>query len=405
MQNKKGSDMGANWLKFDENDTPIRKFVFICVWSVLTLLVIASVLQGVSNGFRLIDFQWKPIRLMMIGENPYLYSINKVPFLGGVVDANQVPSCLLLLAPFAFLSYQTATIIWAFCNLVFTFLFMIFLYRLFKWKGCSSQVFIFLSVVLLLSTPWRVLIGNGQHLLFSLAFFVGSCFYASKGRYIISGLFLAISAFKYTTIAPMAFLFLTQKWWRSIIVAIFLHLIATLWSGYYLHESPITLVLQSLQVGSMLLGQGDADMLSLLVSYGVKIQPIFSLINYLFFAVLLMVFSFIGSKNDILLKLSLFATISSIMFYHRIYDFVILIFPLILICRDWDSEYLIDKVIRIVTIANLVLVFYGFRILQLGVMVPRCCYNTIMFILTTLLLTALLFKDQNRFLLLRCRIK
>ena len=97
--------------------------------------------------------------------------------------------------------------------------------------------------------------------------------------------------------------------------------------------------------------------------------------------------------------------ISSIMFYHRIYDFVILIFPLILICRDWDSEYLIDKVIRIVTIANLVLVFYGFRILQLGVMVPRCCYNTIMFILTTLLLTALLFKDQNCFLLSRCRIK
>ena len=176
MQNKKGSDMGANWLKFDENDTPIRKFVFICVWSVLTLLVIASVLQGVSNGFRLIDFQWKPIRLMMIGENPYLYSINKVPFLGGVVDANQVPSCLLLLAPFAFLSYQTATIIWAFCNLVFTFLFMIFLYRLFKWKGCSSQVFIFLSIVLLLSTPWRVLIGNGQHLLFSLAFFIPFCF-------------------------------------------------------------------------------------------------------------------------------------------------------------------------------------------------------------------------------------
>jgi hypothetical protein len=372
------------------------KFCRFTLYSVITIALAGCICIAVKNGFRLIDFQWKPIKIMMMGENPYLYTLNRIPFMGGAVDANQVPSCLLLLAPFAYLSYQTATIVWAYLNLVFTIVFCWFFFKSFWQENLKKSLFVLVTFMMLLGTPWRVLVGNGQHLIFSLTFFMASYYYAKQERHIVSGFMLALSAFKYTTIAPMAFIFIVARWWKPILIAALFHVVATIGCAFYLNESPITLITQSLQVGGLLLGQGDADLISLLYQMGITDVAWMSIVNYGFFLFLLSCLLFVGKKEDHLLKIAIFATISSAMFYHRVYDFVVLIFPLLLVFRDWKSILYVDWFVRWLTIANVCFLFYGAKILQVFLGFSETYYVCCCFGLTWGLLLILIVKDLKK---------
>ena len=339
-------------------------------WIGLGLVALTSVVIGFKNGLRLIDFQWLPVRIMVNGENPYLYSLNRIPFMGCQVDANQVPSCLALLAPFALLPRETANTIWDICNLGFTAAFFWCLWKLWFKDGIGVKWFWFVIVLTLTGAPWRVLIGNGQHLMFSLAFFFAAYFAARSGGKWIAGVLLAASLFKYTTIAPMCLIFLVRREWKVIFMCAGVHVALTLGAGLYLGENPIVLVLQSLKVGGMLVAQGDADLASAIRSFGVENVGSLALVGYLFYGLLALAVAFLGCREE-LLGLSIFAVISNVMFYHRIYDFVVLIIPLVLIlqsaCRAW--------VVRALVAINIVACFYGFRVFD-GLSVP---YNRVAF--------------------------
>jgi len=298
----------------------------------LVALAAASVVQGFLNGLRFIDFQWLPSRLLLQGENPYQYTLKGVRFCGSGVHANQVPSCLALLLPFAALPRYWGNALWAACNLFFTGGFLFFVFKL--WFSRSARkiddaLFIPFALFLLAGSPWRVLIGNGQHLMFSLCFFAAALYACERKRAFLGGVLLALSAFKYTTIAPLAFIFLWRKEWTSICVAAAIHVLLTVASGIYLHESPVALVLQSFEVGhKLLLACGSADVASVLSALGCEraIVQMFATVGYVVCG-FLCCSVFVGKKEH-LLKLSVLAVISNMMFYHRGYDFVTLVFPL-----------------------------------------------------------------------------
>lgn len=338
----------------------VRDWFRYVFWGACWGLALASVVVGFINGFREYDFQWDPAKLLMMGDNPYVYSLEHkaIPygnFMEKYIEANQLPSCLLLLAPWTFLPQLLANQVWDVCNLFFTGIFLVYLYKTFFDEDACIGKFFIVPLILLAGTPWRMLIGNGQHLMFSLAFFMPAYFYAQKRRYWLAGLLLALSGFKYTTVAPLAFIFISHRWWKPIAVAAALHIIATLGCAVWLGESPITLCVQSLQVGSMLTAQGLCDWASLMREWGVNNVTTWAHAGYAIGGLLLIMMAF-RKVSDNLLFLSILSVIANIMFYHRAYDFVVLVFPLVYVLIRSGGGCL--SFVRIATILNIAWTFF-----------------------------------------------
>ena len=327
-----------------------------------------SLAVGFKNGFQEFDFQWDPAKLLAMGDNPYPYSLEHkaIPYEGFMqkyIDANQVPSCLLLLLPFTFLPQLLANQVWDVCNLFFTAVFLLYLYKSFFEGRAVADRFVWVALLFLSGTPLRELLGAGQHLMFSFAFFMPAYYYSTKGRWTLSGVLLALSAFKYTTIAPMAFIFLFRRWWRPVLIAVVLHLVATIGCGLYIHESPFVLVVQSLKVGAGLTAGGACDLASLMRQIGLdQYRTIWATIYYVVFSGLLVGLLFMKKRDD-LLSLSLLGVISSVMFYHRSYDFVVLVFPLALVLVNKGNETQPFRILKWVVYIMIFWAFYGMRIL------------------------------------------
>ncbi len=337
----------------------IRYFFWGAAWAFCCICVVV----GFRNGFREYDFQWDPAKILMMGDNPYLYSLEHRPvpyqgFMSPYIEANQIPSCLLLLAPWTLLPQLLANQVWDVCNLLFTAVFLLFTYRSFFAGTKIRDGFFWIPLLLLTGTPWRNVIGTGQHLMFSLAFFMPAYYYQTKGRSTLSGVLLALSAFKYTTIGPLAFLFIWKRWWKPLIIAALLHIAATIGCGLYVGESPVTLVVQSLQVGAQLTGQGLADVASLVRTLGWGSDAAVATLGYTFFGLLLVVLALKRTQDD-LLDFAILSVISNVMFYHRIYDFIVLIFPVVY----WFKVHAVShgvlwRIIEGLIFANVLFIFY-----------------------------------------------
>lgn len=350
----------------------LKKIAYWGVIAVLSVMAAVSLFAGVRNGvLHRIDFQWIPTKILMEGENPYLYSLNHLPWREwSQIDANQIPSCLLLLAPWTLMDYPLANTVWAFCNVVFAFVFLAYCYKTFFSESAPLRLgngFWMVALVFLSSLPLRVTIGNGQHLMFSLAFFMPAFYFALRGRQICAGILMALCFFKYTTVAPLLLVFVTMGAWRAIAVGAGLHILATLGVSFYLHESPVTLVVQSLQVGSMLTGQGLADIASLAKRLGCSWAGSLALPTY-GIATLLALSVVIRGRKDLLLQLATFAVLSNVMFYHREYDFMSLFFVLMLAVRmvyagEWKCCN--DRLILLGTCMESLYMFYGFKMAKI----------------------------------------
>jgi len=332
-------------------------FVCLAVYSVL------SVSAGFLNGLNFVDFQWAPSRVLLKGQNPYLFSISHLMFENAVVVANQVPSCLALLFPYAIFPRLVANTLWDVSNLFFTALFLFCSFKLWfsRERRCvDDALFLPFAILFLAGSPLRVLIGNGQHLMFSLSFFMAALYACHCGRKGLGGLLLAISAFKYTTIAPLAMVFIFRKEWKAIGVALVLHIFTTLACAFYVGASPVDLVLQSFQVGTWLVGHGCADLSSVMYSYGASLETAkkVATLGYVFFS-FICILIFFGRKNE-LLKLSILSLVANMMFYHRGYDLVVLAIP---VCCVLTTSFLANGRFRVQVIRNGVLglfVYVGF---------------------------------------------
>ena len=110
-------------------------------------------------------------------------------------------------------------------------------------------------------------------------------------------------------------------------------------------------------------------------------------IGYALWGIILVWLTFVRGK-DLLLMLSVFACISNVMFYHRTYDLVTMVFPLSYIVLNWRAKGEWLTSLRIITGLNVAYIFFGSTVLDiLGISVDEV---GICFVLQHALLASLL---------------
>ena len=358
----------------------------------LLALAAVSLAVGFKNGLRFVDFHWESAALFLRGENPYQWYFDGRFFQGTYVDATQAPSTIAFILPYGFFSHYVGNLLWGVSNLVFLAVFWFFVWRTFFADRPYEALVLF--AVFAMGDPCRVCIGNGQHALMSLAYFAAAYWAMERKKsFWLVGFLMAGSLFKYTFAVPLAFIFLFRRQWRAMAVCAGIHIGLTLALGWWTHSNPVDLVLQSMKVGSATaMGSGEADWASLAHWLGVADVGGIALVGYAVFGAVLFTLSFAGGK-DSLLKLATFAVIANVMFYHSIYDFVTLVFPLIYVALHREDRAPLDRAIRYLTYANVVFAFFIhkiFFILQSSALIP------IGFALEHALLACLIWKGMNR---------
>ena len=307
------------------------------------LLTAVSVARGFRNGLNCIDFHWGSAALFLNGENPYQWFFDGRLYEGAIVVATQAPSTIAFILPFGLLPHNVANSLWAVCNLGFTAMFLFFMYRLFFAQDGRGKMFSAFAVMFLCGVPWRVGMGCGQHTTFSLAFFAAAVWAMQRGRsWILVGVLISISLFKYTVTAPLALLFVIHRQWKAIGLAAAIHVALTVMLGFWTGTNPVDLLLQSVKVGTALnSGGGDADLAGIARWFGAKYFWPFALAGYAIFGLVLAVYTVFRLRQkrghgirELSMDLAALALLANLVCYHRSYDFVSLAFPLVasLVC-------------------------------------------------------------------------
>jgi hypothetical protein len=267
-------------------------------------------------------------RLLLERKNPYQSA-------DGEGDRH-APSCLMLLWPYAALSLQAAKEGWAVSNLLFTAALLWALFDMFLKKN-PPWVYVVVSCIFLTGTCWRSVVGNGEHIIFSLCFFVLAIRQLEKNT-AVSGVLLALSFFKYHAIFPLLLYFVYKKKYFPLAVAFAIHLGLHLFASYWVGENPVTFLLQSIGTGSELLYKGQIDFFAISSQMGIPLPGYFPFI--LSGLLLLAIFwrSFNIRHCDDLLVLCALSLISVILVYHGTGDQAVLIFSLIYIFREGEGD-------------------------------------------------------------------
>lgn len=208
----------------------VKKTITVGLMLLAVVSLTMAVKKGITGG---IDFQWDSAKLLAMRIDPYEASLNKnSPYHVseyGVVEANQFPSLLWLLFPYTFLNGSSAKIAWLISNFFFL-AGILFLLRSLFWRELSKTDYALLASVLLSSGCVRSQIHLGQHSLFAFFFFLLAIWMSKKKRSILSGIFLAVSYFKYSITAPLMLYFIYKKKYKEVIISFVPHVALTLFS-------------------------------------------------------------------------------------------------------------------------------------------------------------------------------
>lgn len=298
---------------------------------ILAILAIISISRGFQNAVRENgsgDFQWQPAKALLERDSPF---INYLKYLDGQIKQKpyflaQTPNYpitgYVLLWPYALFNWNIAKLLWAISNILFTTILLWGLFKLFPLK--NKEYFILCSSLFFISLPFRNLIGNGQHGLFSLAFFMLALISMNRNA-LLSGLFLSMSWFKFTLTFPLSLFFIYKRQFRPLIYAVLIQLclliIITGWTGIFTLE----LVKQNIIAMLHLSNSGNFDLINLITKIGLPGSIGFMLILILVIGTIFRMYR-ISQGNDLKI-LSFLSLLSFAIFFHRWYDFVVLIFP------------------------------------------------------------------------------
>jgi hypothetical protein len=240
---------------------------------------------------------------------------------------SQAPSAIMLLWPYGLLSWPAARIAWLVSNLIFTAGIIVLGCRRYL-RDRSVWLHIAIGSLFIIGTPWRNLMTNGQHLLAGLFFFMLAMELADRKRNLFAGLALAASFIKYTTTLVLVPYLIFKRQWTPIAVALGVHAAMTLWASLWLQENPFVLLVQSVQAGgSANAFEGFLDLFALS-----KLLGIAPTVAIAVSAVLLVMSISLacrrGTDGDLLLAMLCF--LSMVLVYHRYYDLVVLVVPLLI---------------------------------------------------------------------------
>ncbi len=302
----------------------------------LVLTICATTFVGIGARNALLpsgshDLQWTPSRDLVAGVNPYhnfLQWKNDGNELTPPHFLNQSPSypasVYVLLSPVALLDWPLAKLTWLVFNLGLIALIIAGLQRTFP---IQSPIVLFTVVAIFLcSTPLRASLGAGQINLLSIAAFLWSYHFAQKqgvGNARLSGMLLAVAWVKYSLTFPLSLIFINQKNWRPLCIAIAIHSVLTVIAALQLNLWPQQFFFSSVEVVLMGSGTGFLNLSALAMKLHLPTVVALFTIGTIMLATGIHISRL--SNADPLPMLALLALFSYAVFYHHEYDFVVLI--------------------------------------------------------------------------------
>jgi hypothetical protein len=244
----------------------------------------------------------------------------------------QVPSALMLLWPFGALSWPAAKLAWLLSNLAFTAGLLLLAFRRFL-PGRSGWKYLAVTSLVLISLPWRIIVGNGQHLLAALFFFLLAIDLADRRRPIPAGLAVAVCLVKYSITLWLLPWFVLRRQWTPLLLGLAIHAAMTLGIALWLGSNPVTLLTQALRAGSgTLQGAGYLDLFAIARSVGAPDLAAALAALSLFGLILWSALKRTHSNPDLFLAAA--CLVSTVVVYHRSYDLLVLLLPLLIVMRD-----------------------------------------------------------------------
>jgi hypothetical protein len=300
-------------------------------FALLLLLALASAAIGTLFALDYSqDLQWDEARLFLDGLNPYLLYFEPgrdrpdyiIPEHLGLT---QMPSAVLLFAPIALTSFETARILWILVNFAATPAFVLLSVRLFRPHRFGAFGLAALTLLFVASMPWRITIGNGQYGLVAMTLFLAALHFHRERRLALATLFSTLALVKYTLVLPFFALFLDRKKDTALVLAgaFLIHLLLTVAAGHLVDERPDVLIRQSLTIAASITEAGAYD----LFAFQARLAPELGRTLPMALSALLIALTVamcgkeVGSR-----ELAALSIVSIVIVYHRSYDAIVLMF-------------------------------------------------------------------------------
>jgi hypothetical protein len=271
------------------------------------------------------DLQWQEGLLIAKGINPYEIYLggSEKPSLDGTADELgpvQLPSVLSMFSILSIFNFEEAKIVWMIFNITST---LYIVYTMCKIFGYNNPWhFVLILTIFINATPWRMTIGNGQHGLIAVAFFLAAFREFQRDAFWKACIFAFFSTIKYTITFPLLLIFLIKPRFAFLLYAvlIIIHCLITIFLGFWLKEGPLILIQQSLQSASFLTSSGWLDIFaSLNRIIDSNLLPITASIISIICVVIL------STSGDIKILFFTASLVSTLCIYHRPYDYFVII--------------------------------------------------------------------------------
>jgi len=344
-----------------------RKHAITAVFIVFSALAVLSLFRASQKNLKDpapshdLGRRWITVNTILKGENPYRMRItgDLSNYVKQLLQENEtiklepdyLPSALLPIIPFSFMTVYDAGKAWTMVNLICTFLLVLVSLRMFVRE---RTWLVYLSVLLLLSgTPLRTTISIGQMTIVALTFFILALFADRKDEGVLAGAFLAISLLKYALIAPMVLiLFVFRRRWKALGVCVGIHAAVHMWMCSLMKVNPFGVVRETLEGNARLANLVNFDICFDIWAFFNRIDGItgwgmictymagISLLAVIVWALTILRRDKEGKIDDLSL-LSMASVIALFCVYHHNYDGVCLFFPLL-----WITQFRGHNVMR-----------------------------------------------------------
>lgn len=318
-------------------------------WALVVLLAVAAVYFLARNWIGAtdnpLDFEMRvaKLHLMLHGIDPYRVKLLNLrhevpPEIWQPIrhfDPNYLPSALTPMLPYAFPGNSTAVRAWWLTNAAAAVALLAALFRMAR-RPPDPLVYALVGLLFACGSPLQITLANGQTPIVALACLAWALVAVEARRGVVAGVLLALSMLKYHLVLPAALpLFWRRERRGALVIAAALHLAVHLGWSAWLGRPPHTIVLEVLALNRNLLEIEGYDVMSMAraVCAAIGVGSATPLVAVAAFALLVWLVArpWLTARNSLtdLGWLAVWVTFSLALTYHRTYDYVALVVPLV----------------------------------------------------------------------------
>lgn len=222
-------------------------------------LAVISLVRGIATAVRQSqDLQWSGARIYASGRSPYEVYLNGD--IDGEFALSQLPNyahhLYVLLQQFGLLDFDSAKVLWCSLSLccggaaIYT---LLNHFPLDRWTGTA------ICCLFVMSTPFRVTLGNGQFGLVAL-----SCFICLRGSANLNSIAAGLGSAKYSFAPPFFVEECVRRGWRGASLFLLMPTICFLLFCNKVGTNPLRSIIRPLEVARESVGSGAGDLMSVL---------------------------------------------------------------------------------------------------------------------------------------------